>query len=596
MTKKPLCHLILLIGLLVAGSQPAGAGIVASSAPVTFSHHSGVQTATAPRVNAPHFNNKVWIAESAIFWFGRVTSSENYADLRVGYNDDHLCLRLAAFDRWLWYDSSPSPDDLTAWDAATLYLDLDGNAGDAPDANAYRFVGQLNWWESRDAYQAAYQGDGSGWIATSIPFTTTSGWRGNGLNDGAEDRGWMLSWYIPFDSLGLSGPPAQDTVWGMAVELHDRDDATGTFIGDKTWPETMDPQQPATWGQLGFGLPTYTPPPVVPQGTTTVRQGLDGAEVIDGAVGGGTVCGEGLDFWTEWGETNYAGFTYFNIQNQSDVADWPCFSKYYVTFPLDAIPSGRVIVSATLTLYQFGGSDPSNASRSLIQVMTVAEEWDEATLTWNNAPLAQENVASSWADPILEPVGWDDLPVRTWDVSGAVAYAASAPLRLALYEADYAYNSGKYFVSSDTPDWNAQNRPILTVAWGYAPASVEKTVTLPFGYQNDIITYTLSFLGTGNTLTLTDTLPIGLGEPSILPGSTVTPTYDSGTHHLTWSDAPSSGQQVIISYTAAITTGNREALFNTVELNEQGGGSSNDTATVIANPHLTHLPVILKGQ
>jgi len=26
-----------------------------------------------------------------------------------------------------------------------------------------------------------------------------------------------------------------------------------------------------------------------------------------------------------------------NVQNQSDISDWPCFSKYYVTFPLDAV-------------------------------------------------------------------------------------------------------------------------------------------------------------------------------------------------------------------------------------------------------------------
>ena len=43
-----------------------------------------------------------------------------------------------------------------------------------------------------------------------------------------------------------------------------------------------------------------------------------------------------------------------------------------------------------------------------------------------------------------------------------------APVRLALYEADWAYHSGKYFYASDTGDWNAEGRPTLTVTWGQA--------------------------------------------------------------------------------------------------------------------------------
>ena len=62
--------------------------------------------------------------ETAIFWFGRVTPAENYADVRTAYNDDELYLRVVIFDRRIWYDTTPSPDELTAWDAITLFLDL----------------------------------------------------------------------------------------------------------------------------------------------------------------------------------------------------------------------------------------------------------------------------------------------------------------------------------------------------------------------------------------------------------------------------------------------------------------------------------------
>jgi hypothetical protein len=117
-------------------------------------------------------------------------------------------------------------------------------------------------------------------------------------------------------------------------------------------------------------------------------------------------------------------------------------------------------------VYQFGGSDPSQALRSLVQVSTVGQAWDEASITWNTAPLAVENVSQSWVDVIPSPgLPWPGA-ARTWNVSWALtqAYGASQPvLRLALYEADGAYHSGKYFSSSDTGDWNAAGRPTLRV-------------------------------------------------------------------------------------------------------------------------------------
>ena len=423
------------------------------------------------RVNAPRFDGPVRFAETAILWFGRVDATHNWADLRVGYNGDELYLCLAAFDRRLWYDTSPTLSDLERWDAVTFYLRTSAGAGASPGPDDYRFVAQLNWWETRPAYQSAYRGGASGWAPAAIPFTTASGWRGNAPNDDLDDRGWVATLHIPFSSLGLSGAPAPGTAWSLGVALHDRDDAAGTAIADQIWPPGMQSQQPPTWGQLAFGMPSYSPPAATPGGMVVVRQGLNGATVPDAAVGGttGNLCPGDTDYiWNHWGDANFAAVADFNIQNQGDVADWPCFARYYVTFPLDALPAGQAIISATLTLHQWGGSGgPGQAEPSLIQVLTVNEGWDEATLTWNNGPLARENVAAAWADPLLSSPGWPGA-ARTWDVSGAVAeaYAAGHPLRLALYEADSAYHSGKYFVSSDTGDWNAAGRPELSVRWG----------------------------------------------------------------------------------------------------------------------------------
>jgi hypothetical protein len=191
---------------------------------------------------------------------------------------------------------------------------------------------------------------------------------------------------------------------------------------------------------------------------------------MDGMVGGNTTCGENLYFWTEWGNANYDGAIQVNVQSQWDVADQPCFSKYYITMPIDRLPQGKVIVSASLTLYQFGNSNPQEAMPSMVQAFTIAQDWDEATLNWNNAPQLVENVSRTRVEPLLTYPGLPGVP-NTWDVSLAVAraYLSGQPLRLAFYEADAAIHSGKYFHSSDVDQYIVTSRPLLTVVWGNRP-------------------------------------------------------------------------------------------------------------------------------
>jgi hypothetical protein len=453
--------------------QPLEGGSLSPSVSPTFSVYlplvlRGVGAVPARQVNAPRLADPLGadFSRMAIFWFGRVTPIANYADVRVAYTTSELVVYVAIFDRRLWSNPNPSPSTLTSWDAVTLLLHLEGNIGNAPTPSSYRFIGGLSNGDRSGRYQTAEQGTGTGWAAQAISFTALAGWRGERLNDDGDDRGWAMTFRIPFASLGRSGPPPEGTVWGLAVMVHDRDDAAGTPIPVTVWPESMNPNVPATWGRLRFGMPAYTPPPAQPGGTVTIRHGLNGAVVRDAGIGGYTNCGDGLDYWTQWGETPDPGRPDFNIQNQVDIADWPCFSKYYVIFPLNAIPPGKVILSATLTLYQMGHAG-SNPSPSWIQVLTVREDWEERTLTWNQAPLAWENIGGTRVDPVRSWPGWPGIPY-TWDVTRAVAeaYAAGQPLRLALYSADGDYDSGKYFVSSDTEDWNAKGRPTLTVQWG----------------------------------------------------------------------------------------------------------------------------------
>jgi len=422
------------------------------------------------QVNVPYFSGGIDPAACAIFWFGQVDNTRNHAMVRAGFNNEGLVIHVHVVDRFLWYDRTPATSDLTSWDAVTVYLDTSGAAGTALTERSYAFTAQLNGGEDRAAYQVSRRGNGSTWLLYPVPFTTRTGWRGNNLNEGTDARGWVASFTLPFTSLGLSAPPVTGGGWELGVAVHDRDNSLGTTIADQTWPETFAAARPETWGRLRFGLPVHTPATASPVGTTIIRQGLDGITVRDAHVGGHSNCGDpyGPSFFDGWGNANYSGYDQVNVQNQWDVADWPCFSRYYVTFPLGSVPPGKAIVSATLRLHFFGNAwgDPI-PGRSLIQALVLSESWDEAIITWNNAPLAQENVSRTWVDTVPPGIPWPGVPYD-WDVTQAAAeaYTVGLPLRLALFEADTQYHSGKYFSSSDTGSWNAVARPTLEVVWG----------------------------------------------------------------------------------------------------------------------------------
>jgi hypothetical protein len=425
-------------------------------------HHD----ASTPQLNVPHFSGNIDYNQTGIFWFGQVNTSQNYADVRVGYNNEKLWVNVASFDRRLWYKQNPTKSEIPAWDGATLYFNLVGNNGLIGD-KAFRFDSMMNWWEPRSSgeYQASYRGNESGWASASIDYTTISGWRGYPApNDDKDDRGWFIEYEIPFSSLGLSSPPVRGTKWAMAVSLHDRDGESEPVNPVQVWPKRMNTLHPATWGLIQFGLPSYQPPSnVAPTGQLNLRNGVNSVYVPDGMVGGNSMCGEGLDLWTVWGQKNYNGAEQANVQNESDISDWPCFSKYYLTFPLGSVPTGKVILSATLTLYSSGDAtgfpdDPHPST--LVEISIVNESWSEREINWNNAPYATENVSRKWVDHVQTP----GVPQR-WDVSYVLqkAYTRGTPLQLALYTPSSKYGSGRYFYTSDA---GTNLRPLLNIVWG----------------------------------------------------------------------------------------------------------------------------------
>lgn len=425
-----------------------------------FFHTPRSAVAALPTIYIPYFNGAVPFDQTAIFGFGKISPSENYTDVRIGSNDTELYLYNAIFDRRIWYDTTPTASDLTNWDAIALYIQTS-------DGSRYRISSQFGGGGANSAsYQLFEKWNGSSYQTISVPLTTSSGWRGDFPNTDVDDRGWALTFHIPFSSLNLSNKPATGTMWKMAVVSFDRDSAAQTSPGVKSWPEAVNLSDPQTWGNISFGIPQYQVPQISNEQTLTVAHKLQNATVIDAHVGGGSLCGEGLDYWNQWGEKNYNGATTTVVQNQSDIADWPCFSKIYLSFPALSIPAGKVIKSATFTIYQSGNSgvDPK---KSLIQVSEAMDAWNEATINWNNAPQLSNNTSYAWVDPIGTFPGWPGVPWN-WDVSAIIAQHATSgtPIHLAMYTSDGNYHSGKYFVTSETGDWNAAGRPRLTIVYG----------------------------------------------------------------------------------------------------------------------------------
>ena len=131
------------------------------------------------QVNVPYWPAGTPYPSRAVFWFGQVDRSSNYTDVRLIYDDTQLKITAHIIDRQLRYDKTPTPAELPLWDTVSLYVDTQGNLNSAISNTSYRFDAEVNWYEDRSNYQAAYTGNSATWIQSSVDFTATTGWRGD---------------------------------------------------------------------------------------------------------------------------------------------------------------------------------------------------------------------------------------------------------------------------------------------------------------------------------------------------------------------------------------------------------------------------------
>jgi hypothetical protein len=116
------------------------------------------------------------------------------------------------------------------------------------------------------------------------------------------------------------------------------------------------------------------------------------------------------------------------------------------------------------------------------------------------------------------------------------------------------------------------------------------------GDLGTLITVAVRLSGEGRTLTVTATLPTGLGAPLAfeLQGTKIHPIYDPVRHRLTWSDSPPDGQLVALRVVVPITTEKPEVLTSRAELVAPGVADRYATAFVMANPDRLFLAIIRK--
>lgn len=575
--------------------------ILASAYSARIPSSRAQEPATPRRVNIPHQTGSVNWTQTAIFWFGKNElglPGKNYTDVRVVYTDWGIELRGTVIDYYLWYKQNPSlSDDLTRYDALAVYLDTNNDGAATPRTDDYMFLLGARNWESSDNYMRQARGTGTDWDATWDGYWIDWGsmdWESNsnGPNDngGNIDYGWTAGFVIPWSSIGMSAPPPEGTVIGLGIQLFDRDASPPAgYVAPEYWPETFSANTPSTWGELHLGYPVYEPATSTIKGTTVIRDTAPTGQTladttVEDARGGGGQCAGGHEGGSE---INYGDARDIFSGSETNETHFPCYNKSFLRFSLDDVPTGKEIISATVTLRHFGnaGQNSGLGDTSWISLFTVTDPWEELGVHWNNAPLAQENIAATWVNAIYYVPDWPGI-AYDWDVTGAVAeaYAGGDSLSLAMYSSDAGdetRDTTKYFYSSEA---DVAGRPKLTVSWGDSDPDFSLTPS-PLQQAIDVrgvATYTIRIQPSGG-FSSTVALAVGVTPPDISAGlvpDTITPPNTEATLTLTDSH---SGEKLLPGelYTVVITATSGDLFYT-------------GTVKLLVGGARVYLPLVLK--
>jgi hypothetical protein len=190
----------------------------------------------------------------------------------------------------------------------------------------------------------------------------------------------------------------------------------------------------------------------------------------------------------------YVGNSYDHAQNI-----WGS-ERIYIKFDISAVPRGRQIVQAVLSLWQHYAP----ATNQTYETHRVLGEWDEATENWNNQPSWETSKTSKAVAPAQSGVvvKWDiTSDVRAWYSGQARNYGTMIKVQ----KEEHAIDASSGFYSREYPGGTHEEwSPKLVIHLQPDPALTYSATMMITGLPN----------GTAPTMTV-DSLPFGLLNPEI---------------------------------------------------------------------------------
>jgi hypothetical protein len=172
----------------------------------------------------------------------------------------------------------------------------------------------------------------------------------------------------------------------------------------------------------------------------------------------------------------------------------------------------------------------------------------------------------------------------------ADAYAASGPANLALYEADTAYNSGKYFVSSDAGDWDATGRPALVVTYGDPILGVGLSLAPATANQNGLVTGTVVVNGAGRSTQVS--VPIPAQYAFVTGSATSGATYNGSASAVQWSGTAAVGTPITFTFQLQVASSVPAFTPLTASATDSSGATVSAMANALVNPSSVTVPIL----
>lgn len=221
------------------------------------------------------------------------------------------------------------------------------------------------------------------------------------------------------------------------------------------------------------------------------------------------------DSWVEaeFPNDNHGSETSLRVRSDSRTR------RSYLKFDLNSVPAGKTITSVKLYLYcNYMDANPSVE----IYVHETGDNWNEASITWNNAPAVGAFITSISVGGTGQYYCWDITPYGEAQYSGDKILSVVVKLFLDNPAQDNP-NLARYFASKESIG-TAQD-PYLEVTYENTPPTASFTYSPTYPVANDSVIFnaSLSFDPDGSILTYS--WDFGDGNVTTVTTPTIEHTY-----------------------------------------------------------------------